>query len=253
MRLLVAVAARRKLTLKALAKLCGDRDPRALAKTIRARRPHPHHITELASALGFPAVVGRAFTNQLSVADSRAVIRETIAGELALRFGSGAHAAMIVAAGFTNEALGLADESLVEAARVAALARTGAFNLDGSEDALLGPTLGPIERVLQPRGFSLRAIIGDDAALRVRMLEGLAAFIWLSDVFGITDTQAEELQRILPRLREANDLATTPAEYQRFRLAVGEARRAFDSTFRSRAGTGTLYEAVFGARASRKE
>lgn len=251
-RLLIGVAARRPkpLTLKALAKLCDDRDPRALAKTILAKRPQAYHVKSLASALDFPAAVGRALTNELSVAECRAVLRETIADEIAQRFGSGVNAAAIVGVGLTHEALGLADDALLEAGRVAALARSGAFDLDGSDDTLLGPVLGPLEIVLQLRGFTLRAIIGDEAALRVRTLEGFAAFAWLRDVFGVTDAQTEEVRRIVPRLAEADNLAMTAPEYERFRLGVRAAKRAFDNTFHRGAGADTLQEAAFGGRGS---
>ena len=58
--MLVGEAARRGLTLTALAKLCDDRDPQALPKTIVAEHPPPGNVRSLASALGFPAIVAHA-------------------------------------------------------------------------------------------------------------------------------------------------------------------------------------------------
>ena len=205
-------------------------------------------MRSLASALGFPAFVGRALTDGLSLADCRAVLRETIADEVAQRSGSGVNAAAIVTVGFTHELLGLTEEGLLEAGRVAALARAGAFDLDGSDDKVLGRTLGPIEHVLQRRGFSLRGIVGSGTALRARTLEGFAAFLWLRDVFGVTDAQAEELRRIVPSLCEVDDLAMSATEYERFRTAVRAARRAFDDVFHQRARASSLEQAVFGTR-----
>ncbi|MGA8099939.1 MAG: hypothetical protein WB810_14895 [Candidatus Cybelea sp.] len=245
MKLLVGEAARRGLTLKTLAKLA-DRDARALSKTIRAKRPQAHPIKSVATALGFPSAVGKALTNELTIADGRKVLQDTIADEAVQRFGSGAYAAALASVGLTHEAGGLSGDALLEAGRVAALAR--AFGLDGSDDVVLGPVLGAIEHVLQPHGRSLRTVVGDEAMLRLRTLEGSAAFAWLEEVFGVTAAQADELRRIVPRLRDAADVTLTDAEFERHRQAVRAARRAFIDTFTFQRGAGesTFEKAVFG-------
>lgn len=83
MRVLVGEAARRGLTLTALAKLCDDRDPRALAKTIVAEHPRPGNVRSLASALDYPAIVAHALLCTLEgrhAVELRGLISSSIEG-----------------------------------------------------------------------------------------------------------------------------------------------------------------------------
>jgi hypothetical protein len=83
MRVLVGEAAQRGLTLRALAKLCDDRDPRALAKTIVAEHPRSDNVRRLASALDYPAIVAHALLGTLDArhtAELRGLISSAVEG-----------------------------------------------------------------------------------------------------------------------------------------------------------------------------
>lgn len=234
MRVLVGEAARRGLTLRALAKLCDDRDPRALAKTIVAEHPRPDNVRSLASALDYPAIVAHALLGTLDgrhAPEVRGLISRAIEGRG--RESLGFHASIRsqeVQSWLESQPVNVALD--VGRRCVLALHSLASPDVDSDVDGL-GPIVGSIVSALRANGYNVFPFVHSQQSADAKATLALEAQAWanlLCDALGF-----EERYYFAPRLNSA-------------RVKRDDERPAIDST---EAEDSKAFHKIVGPRLSR--
>jgi hypothetical protein len=221
MRLLALEAGRQGWTVYSLAKKC-EREIHAFVRSFESLRPQYNGVARLVRELGLPPIIARALLGKLTD-DDLGEIQGAISGEIAVRRRGTFVNSSAAALGFL-EAMRLLDATTKRAVyRAYVLANAG---LDEEPaDAVLGPTLGAVERVLAAtHGFSLRPFVADPDFIVERKREAISWFLLLREACELSANDEARVGRVIgPYLAGADDIARHDVESK----AREKAKRAY--------------------------
>jgi hypothetical protein len=193
MRTIVAEANRRRITLAQLSRLT-SRDPDALKRSFRTKRPQLATVEALIVALDMRPITARALLRALSDRDEWELIAEVWYEAIARR-------AMFADAGSVSEALGDALAARSQGKRREALAafevaRSGLSDDDELRDTVPAPALVALCNALV---FDLKPFLAPEVTLETRVLEAAAALDWLVDSLPFSEPDKNSLEKLVAR------------------------------------------------------
>jgi len=195
MRAIVGEADRRRITLAQLSRLTG-RDPDALKRSFRTRRPQLATVEALTTALSLRPITARALLHVLSDRDECELIAE-------VWYEATAHRAIFANPGLLSQALGeaLVAPSLAkrrEALAAFEVARSGLSDDDTLHDTAPAPALVALCNAL---GFELKPFLAPEVTLEARVLEAAAALDWLLDSLPLSEREKNSLEKLITRYK----------------------------------------------------
>lgn len=193
MRTIIREANRRGITLAQLSRLT-DRDPDALKRSFRTKRPQLATVEALTTALDLRPLTARALLSVLSERD-----------EWELRFEIMSEPLKFQATFVEPFALGKAlDDALAarspahrrEALSAFEIARSGLSDDDALRHSAVAPALIALCDALR---FDLTPFVASKETLETRVLEAAAALNWLLDSLPFSERETDGLERLVAR------------------------------------------------------